>query len=256
MPKWCLGKQLLAVFLLIFMAVPTPAARASSHIAQLRFITEPQSVSAGQLSQELIIQAQDTEDSPVEVGETIDLEFTSTSLGGEFLNASGNPVSTVMNKNWKSRTFYYRDSAAGTHNLKVKATGRVSGKSWEAAQGITIFSGESDPPQRAEPSGAVAAEPQADGPSPPPPAETEMPPVITPAPSQAEIPPVAISPLPSGGSSSATSSSANPPPPAGVQGIESSMAAASVTPSVRAVVPAGSRSEHGSGESGSGSVLE
>ncbi len=66
------------------------------------------------------------------------MEFSSSSLTGEFLNAAGEPARTWMNKGTANRTFYYRDASPGRYSLTVKATGRVSGKLWTASQEIVV----------------------------------------------------------------------------------------------------------------------
>ena len=187
-PKW--GRQLLAVFLLIFIAVFIPAVWgpfvwANTHIVQFRFVTEPQTIRPRELSSALSIQAQDAAGGAATTTETTDLEFSSSSGTGEFLNASGDPVRTVMNRGTANRTFYYRDSAPGTHTLKVKAIARATPpKSWEAVQEIIVSSGES-----------------ASGPTPSPPAETPSSPAGAastaagaPVSQPAEEPPPAVQP--------------------------------------------------------------
>lgn len=114
---------------------------AVSGIARFVFVTDPQTISPGKLSGALQIQAQDANGKEIKSEETIDLEFSSSSLAGEFMNAGANPVSMVMSKGTANRTFYYRDSNAGVHTLMVKAQGRDSGTSWTVSQTITISSG-------------------------------------------------------------------------------------------------------------------
>jgi len=119
-------------------------AYAASNIAAFNFITEPQAINPGELSGPLTVQSQDASGEKVNTTETIDLEFWSASLTGEFLNSSGNPASTVMSKGTANRTFYYRDSASGAFTLSVKAIGRESGQSWTATQNITVGHVESE----------------------------------------------------------------------------------------------------------------
>lgn len=145
------------------------AARADSPIAGFSFITEPQTISAQELSGACTIQAQNAAGNPQQSDETIDLSFSSTSASGEFLSAAGDPVKTVMNKGTANRSFYYRDASAGTHTLTVVAVGRVSGQSWIARQQIVVGSGGSGsvsvvsaPAVGAAPvSGSVSASPPA-----------------------------------------------------------------------------------------------
>lgn len=108
--------------------------------AKFVFTTEPQTINPSDLSSVLTIQSQDSSGEKVNTTETIDLEFSSTSSSGEFLNSSGNPASTVMSKGTANRAFYYRDPAFGVFALSVKAIGRESGQSWTATQNITVGS--------------------------------------------------------------------------------------------------------------------
>lgn len=134
------------LFILAFYILLAFSASATSHITRFAFVTEPRTVAPGEISEEITVQAQDAAGNAVSLGETVDLEFISSSASGEFLNSEGKPASQVMNSNWKNRTFYYRDSAEGSHTLKIKATGRVSGKSWEASQKITVSEDNSSSP--------------------------------------------------------------------------------------------------------------
>lgn len=124
-----------------FLFFPVVTVFASSHVADFVFTTESRTVKPGEISEEIIIQAQDSGGNAVSPNETLDLEFLSSSVSGEFLNSSAESVSTVWNSNWKNRTFYYRDSAMGVYTLRVKAVGRASLRVWEMAQSITISEG-------------------------------------------------------------------------------------------------------------------
>ena len=72
------------------------------------------------------------------VTETNDVTFTSTSATGQFLNSAGNTVTTTMSKNTSSRTFYYKDSTAGTFTLTIGIRGRDSGRTFSASQDIVV----------------------------------------------------------------------------------------------------------------------
>ncbi len=117
----------------------------SAATAQFIFTTDPQTLAQGELSQSITVQSQDAEGKATTTVETIDLAFLGTSATGEFLNASGNSVSTVMNKGTTNRTFYYRDQSSGHYTLTVKATGRVSGQVWNSTQNISITGGAGTP---------------------------------------------------------------------------------------------------------------
>lgn len=116
----------------------SPDAAAASPIIRFVFTTDAQIVRAGELSGAMTMQAQDVGGSAQASDETIDLVFSSSSPLGEFLNASGEPVKTAMSKGTANRTFYYRDTAAGTATVSVRATSRTSGQSWIARQDIVI----------------------------------------------------------------------------------------------------------------------
>ncbi|TSD03896.1 MAG: hypothetical protein Greene071436_232 [Parcubacteria group bacterium Greene0714_36] len=126
--------------LLYLCAIASLALSIPAHAGGMEFVfvSEPQAIRAGETSAEVKIQAQDGAGNEKKTEETIDLIFSSTSSTGEFLNASGNPVSTVMARGTANRTFYYRDASPGTHTLTVSATGRISGQIWTAIQSITI----------------------------------------------------------------------------------------------------------------------
>lgn len=125
----------------------------------------------GKLSGDIQIQAQDANGIKINTDETIDLEFSSTSSTGEFLNENAESVKTVMSKGTANRYFNYRDATSGSHALKVKAKGRESGLSWTASQTITVSSNVSVPSS----SSATAPSPV------PVPAPPSLPPVPVPA---------------------------------------------------------------------------
>jgi len=163
------GKRLLAVFLFAAVLFSGKNIFAASLIASFVFTTDPQTVSQGKLSDVLQIQARDATGSEIKTLETIDLEFSSTSSTGEFLNATANPVSTVMSKGTANRSFYYRDFTSGSHTLKIKAQGRDSGTSWTVSQMITIStpqtsSGGTQTVSSAQAVGAVPASPSPQSP--------------------------------------------------------------------------------------------
>ncbi len=126
---------------IIFAADPT---------AKFVFTTEQQTILPNEISGSLTIQSQNASGEKTNTTETIDLEFSSTSSTGEFLNSSGNPASTVMSKNTANRTFYYRDSTAGIYTLTVRAVGRESGQSWQVAQQIVVGEQEEESQQEGQ----------------------------------------------------------------------------------------------------------
>ncbi len=127
------------IFILIFyFGFSNIVFAATSNITSLVFTNDVQSAAISTLSSEIIVQTQNSSGGAEKVDETNDVAFTSTSATGEFLNSSGNPVSTTMSKNTSSRTFYYRDSTEGIYTLTVSIKGRDSGKTFSATQKINI----------------------------------------------------------------------------------------------------------------------
>ena len=124
------------VFLLFFVANFTFAA--TSNISNLVFSTSPQTLKPNEVSKSITAQTQNSSGTAEQVDETNDTTFTSSSLTGQFLNASGNAVTTTMSKNTSSRTFYYKDSTEGTYTLTVSIKGRDTGKIFSATQQIII----------------------------------------------------------------------------------------------------------------------
>ncbi len=114
----------------------------TANIDDLVFVTPERTVEAGQLSEIMSVQTQNSAGTGENIGSTADVEFSSDSDTGEFLNDQGNPVSLVMAKNSAKRNFYYRDSDEGEHEITVTVTIRDTGESWSASQDITV--GEED----------------------------------------------------------------------------------------------------------------
>lgn len=107
-------------------------------ISRLVFITDTRVVAVGELSEALSVQTQNSAGEPEKVEETADISFQSSSPTGQFLGASGSPVSTVMSKGTANRTFYYRDQTEGVHTLSVRVTTRSGTYSWEATQIVYV----------------------------------------------------------------------------------------------------------------------
>ena len=126
------------VFSLFFIANLSFAS--TSNISGLVFLTNPQTIKSNEVSKSLTVQAQNSSGTVEQVDETNDTTFTSSSATGQFLNSSGNPVTTTMSKNTSSRTFYYKDSTEGTYTLTISIKGRDTGKTFSATQQIIISS--------------------------------------------------------------------------------------------------------------------
>lgn len=130
---------LIPIFLILFASITSPHVfAATSNIAELVFTTDAQTIATGAVSDSLIVQTQNSSGTAEPVDETNDVTFTSSSPTGAFLNSSGNPVTTTMNRNTSSRTFFYKDSGAGTHTLTVSIKGRTTGTTFVASQQIII----------------------------------------------------------------------------------------------------------------------
>lgn len=142
------------ITILILLALTSAPAHkalaATTNIERLVFTTEPQSISPDTVSTSIIVQAQNAGGTAESVDETNDVIFTSSSPTGAFLNSSGNPVTTTMNKNTSSRTFFYKDSMVGAHTLSVSVKGRTSGATFSAGQLITIGTGSGETPNSSE----------------------------------------------------------------------------------------------------------
>jgi len=122
----------------MFLIWPFNLFAESTNIKDLLFISEEQTVKPGVVSKALIVQTQNSGGLAEKISETNDVTFYSSSGTGEFLNSSGGALSSTMNKNTSSRTFYYKDSKLGEHTIRVKITGRETGKTFTAEQKILI----------------------------------------------------------------------------------------------------------------------
>lgn len=126
------------LFILLFIFSPILVRASTDSIFGLFFTTDVRQISAGQISEAITIQSQNSTGAPEKVDETNDITFVSSSNTGEFLGSTGNPVTTTMSKNTSSRTFYYRDSTEGEHTLTVTIKGRDTGKEFTTSQKIFI----------------------------------------------------------------------------------------------------------------------
>ncbi len=130
-------QYILFIFLSLFLF--SRVALADS-VTLFSFTTDPQTIAPNTLSGDITIQSQSSSGVSSPIDETFDLAFTSTSATGQFLNSSGNAVSTTMSKNTSNRTFYYKDSSSGNFVLTVSATGRDTHRLFTATQHIVVGS--------------------------------------------------------------------------------------------------------------------
>lgn len=130
--KKYLPKLLFLTFsFLIFPAV------SFAEVSKIVFTTDPQSIKPNTPSSVIKVQFQDSSGVAQSFGETSKMTFESSSATGNFLNESGNSVSTTVNSNWTGRTFYYQDSSQGTFSITIG----IEGKDLEVSQQITVSSG-------------------------------------------------------------------------------------------------------------------
>jgi parallel beta-helix repeat protein len=101
---------------------------------RLGFTTGPQTLTAGVTSGAITLQLQDASGNPVNAGSGGQLvSLSTTSKGGTFLDASGNPITSVtVPAGASSASFYYRDTAAGAPTLAASASGLTSASQQEA----------------------------------------------------------------------------------------------------------------------------
>ena len=122
----------------IYIFTPFVVSADSANISGLVFTTDARAVAISTISDAITVTTQNSSGGAEKVDETNDVTFISTSGTGEFLGSSGNPVTTTMARNTSSRTFYYRDSTAGTPSLTITVKGRDTGKTFSATQNITV----------------------------------------------------------------------------------------------------------------------
>jgi hypothetical protein len=125
-------KYFVAIFLLISFQT------AHAEVTKFVFTSESQNIAPNTNSGTITVQSQNSEGAQEDVTETMDFVFTSTSATGKFLSTTGNPVSTTMSKNTSNKNFLYTDSASGNFKLSITATGRTSGKVFNATQNIIV----------------------------------------------------------------------------------------------------------------------
>ena len=114
------------------------ASSVSGAVTGLTFITEPQAIATGSISEKLTVSSGEV------VGETGDLSLTSSSPTGEFSSSNTNwqaVTKVTWNSTWSNRSFYYRDSSAGSPTITATLTTRTSNQTWSGTQVITIGSG-------------------------------------------------------------------------------------------------------------------
>ena len=107
----------------------------ANDISQFVFTTNVQTTKPTEISEPITIQAQNSNGEAISAGETLCLRTVSTSSTGEFSSNSGEWSSIsifTINSNWKTRTFYYKDSAQGNYLIDAQIAVRPSGTTCQA----------------------------------------------------------------------------------------------------------------------------
>ena len=129
-------------------------------VANFVFVTDPQTLAAGVVSEQMTIQAQASGGTSANIPQTACFSLNTTSSQGQFSSSATtwNPVTVLtMNKNTANRSFYYKDAQEGTHTLTVKISLKPEDESrscaswpvgewdisWTATQSITVGTGSS-----------------------------------------------------------------------------------------------------------------
>lgn len=123
------------LFLIFIVFIP---AWAGAEVSEIKFITPSRTVAPGVISSVLTIQFVDDSDQTQSLGETGDLILETTSATGVFVNSQGNSLSTTVNSNWTSRSFYYQDTSLGEYTITATLTTRNSGKEFSTSQSIIV----------------------------------------------------------------------------------------------------------------------
>ena len=133
---------------------------ASAQVANFVFVTDPQAIVPGAVSEQMTVQAQSSGGTSANIPQTACFSFNTSSSQGQFSSSATtwNPVTVLtMNKNTANKSFYYKDTQEGTHTLTVKISLKPEDESrscanwpvgewdisWTATQNITIGTGAS-----------------------------------------------------------------------------------------------------------------
>lgn len=142
--------KLVSFFFIFVLSVKIVLA---SDIYQFVFTTNSQTIKLNQVSETITIQAQDIGSIAISAGKTLCLKVISTSGVGEFSSNSSEwiPVNIfTINSNWKSRSFYYKDSSEGNYRIDAQVAFKLDEKTcslmlpnewdvkWNASQNIVV----------------------------------------------------------------------------------------------------------------------
>jgi hypothetical protein len=123
----------------VFFCSLTSIAHASS-VSRFIFSTSPQIVAPNTISLPVTVESQDGTGNMVQIPETYDLMFVTSSATGQFVTSGGKKLSTTttMSKNTANRTVYYEDSSVGNFTLTLTATARTSKDAFTVSQKIIV----------------------------------------------------------------------------------------------------------------------
>lgn len=94
-----------------------------AQVANIVFVSEPQTVAQGIPSQQITLQAQSSGGTSTNIPSTACIALSSPSTQGQFSSSATNwsPVSVLtMNKNTANKNFYYQDAGSGSQTLTAK----------------------------------------------------------------------------------------------------------------------------------------
>jgi|GEM_PF-4671758 len=123
------------IFSWIFFIFPTVCLGA---ISQFVFITKPQTIAPNTLSKVLTVQAEQA-GAEAKISSTAHMTINSDSPTGQFFSNTSEKIlkqPVAMRKNTANKNFYYKDSASGTHTIRVSVTD--GGTQFETSQAITV----------------------------------------------------------------------------------------------------------------------
>lgn len=94
-----------------------------AQVAGFAFVSDPQTIAAGAISEQITLQSQGSDGASVPVPSTACIAFTSTSATGQFSSSATNWSSVsvlTMSKNTANKNLYYKDATAGGATLTAR----------------------------------------------------------------------------------------------------------------------------------------
>ena len=133
-----------------------------AEVQQFTFVSSPQSIAVGAISEQITLQAQDASGTESKVPSTACVSLSSSSVGEFSSNATEwSPITVVtIAKNTANRNFYYKGAAEGVHTLTARVALKPETESrscaswpvgewpsgWSATQNMTVGSSSAAPP--------------------------------------------------------------------------------------------------------------